>query len=255
MTAFNSDGSLNFTQVGTTYSDTYTYDSFKRVSSVTKYIAASVLDSRKTYTYSFSYNGASQPLSLTYPSGTQVAITYDSYGRPSEVGPVSNISYNVAGQVTGDTLINGVTEQFTYDPARLQMTSQKAGTTAPYTNRMNLSDNYAAATTGQFGVNTTAGNPGQLLSVGGTINQTTESASYTYDNVGRLLTSNQTSNGSTAQRRFVYDRFGNRTAVYDSTSGGNLIQRIATPAFQRAMDLAVRDVTAIKTPGRVARGA
>jgi RHS repeat-associated protein len=232
LTSYNADGTLNGTSVGTAYSDTYSYDSFKRLASVTKYIAGSVVDTRKTYSFSYSYNGASQPLSLTYPSGTQAAISYDAYGRPSSVGSVSNISYNVAGQVTADTLINGITEQFDYDPQRLQMSSQKAGTASPYTNRMNLTYSYSAAA-GQMGVGTTAGNASQLMGIvpdvntnPSTINGTTESAAYTYDNYGRLVTGNQTSNGSSAQRRFVYDRFGNRTAVYDSTSGGNQIQSI-----------------------------
>ncbi|HJQ25363.1 MAG TPA: hypothetical protein VKA60_15695, partial [Blastocatellia bacterium] len=52
-------------------------------------------------------------------------------------------------------------------------------------------------------------------------NQTTESASYTYDNVGRLVTSSQTSNSTSAQRRFDYDRFGNRTNVWDAASGSD----------------------------------
>src|SRR2546423_10447863 len=60
------------------------------------------------------------------------------YGRPNSMSGVSSISYNVAGQVTQDTLGNGVTEQFGYDAARMQITSQKAGTTSPYTNRMDL---------------------------------------------------------------------------------------------------------------------
>ena len=233
-TSYNTDGTLDGTAVGSNYSDSYSYDFFKRVSSVTKFIAGSVYDTRKTYTFSFTYNGASQPLSLTYPSGTQAAISYDSYGRPSSVGSVSNISYNVAGQVVQDVMANGVTEQFDYDLARLQMKSQKAGTVSPYTNRMYLNYQYTATATGQFGVGTTAGNAGQLMGIvpdpvtqtPSTINGTTESASYTYDNYGRLVTSSQTSNGVSAQRRFVYDRFGNRTAVYDATSGGTQIQTV-----------------------------
>jgi len=43
----------------------------------------------------------------------------------------------------------------------------------------------------------------------------------------RLVTSAQSSNGSTGDRQFVYDRWGNRTAVYDKTSGGSLIQSVS----------------------------
>ena len=108
------------------------------------------------------------------------------------------------------------------------MISQKAGTTFPYTNRMDLTYSYSASN-GQMGVGSTAGNAGQLMCVSGTINSTAESTSYTYDNYGRLVTSNQTSNGSSAQRRFAYDRWGNRTGVWDATSGGNQIQSISYP--------------------------
>ena len=171
---------------------------------------------------------------LTYPSARVTNVTYDTKGRLSGLadgnnGPtwLSSVSYNVAGQVTGDTLGNGVTEVFGYDSNRMQLTSQKAGTTSPYTNRMNLTYSYAASS-GQMGSGSTAGNAGQLMAINNnsTINGTAESAAFTYDNVGRLATSDQTSNGSSAQRRFAYDRWGNRTGVWDATSGGNQIQSI-----------------------------
>jgi YD repeat-containing protein len=128
--------------------------------------------------------------------------------------------------MTADSLGNGVTESFGYDANRLQLTSQTATKSGgPQNGLMNLTygDN---ATAGQMGAGTTAGNAGQLINVSGTINATTESASYTYDNLGRLVTSNQTSNGSSAQRRFAYDRWGNRTGVWDATSGGSQIQNV-----------------------------
>ena len=138
---------------------------------------------------------------------------------------MSSVGYNDAGQVTGFTLGNGVQELYGYDTNRQQLTSQKAGTTAPYTNGMDLTYNYQAAA-GQMGAGSTAGNAGQLMSIGGTIGGSTESAAYTYDNLARLVTSNQTSNGSSAQSRFRYDRWGNRTGMWDAVSGGNQIQSI-----------------------------
>jgi RHS repeat-associated protein len=137
---------------------------------------------------------------------------------------LSGIGYNAAGQVTGLTLGNGVAETYGYDTNRMQLTSQTATKSGgPQNGLMNLSYNYQASA-GQMGGGTTTGNAGQLMSISGTINSTTESAAYTYDNVGRLVTSNQTSNGSSAQRRFAYDRWGNRTGMWDATSGGNQLQ-------------------------------
>jgi RHS repeat-associated protein len=124
----------------------------------------------------------------------------------------------------------------------MQLTSQKAGTTSPYTNRMDLTYSYSASS-GQMGIGSTAGNARQLMSISGTINSTTESASYTYDNYFRLVTSNQTSNSSSAQRRFAYDRWGNRTGVWNATSGGTQIQSISYPTAGSAPTNRISSVT------------
>lgn len=68
---------------------------------------------------------------------------------------LSNIIYNAAGQVTGQTLGNGVVESYGYDANRLQLTSQTATNGA--TSLINLVYSYAAST-GQNGANTTVGN-------------------------------------------------------------------------------------------------
>jgi hypothetical protein len=134
---------------------------------------------------------------------------------------LTNATYNIAGQLTGDRIIgNGVIdESFGYDSQHMQLISQ----TASGPTSMSLTYSYQAQA-GQMGANTMAGNVGQLTSVSGTIAGQAESASYTYDLSRRLVTSSQTTNGVSAQRRFVYDRFGNRTAVWDAVSGGNKIQ-------------------------------
>ena len=120
-------GKLVRINVGSDYQERYTFDSDFRVASVIRTIGT------RTYATSYnSYNEAGQLKQMTYPSTRQLTFSYDSIGRPSAVtGYVSNIGYNIAGQVTGDTLGNGVTEQFGYDTNRLQLTSQKAGTASP----------------------------------------------------------------------------------------------------------------------------
>jgi RHS repeat-associated protein len=217
--------------VGSDYQERYTFDSLLRVSSTIRQIGT------RSYTTSYnSYNEAGQLTQMTYPSGQALYPSYDAIGRLSSLtnyasggsgtAYLSQISYNLAGQMTGDVLGNGVTEQFGYDANRLQMTSQKAGTISPYTDRLNLTYSYNASA-GQMGTGTTAGNAGQLVAVSGSISGTTEMVAYTYDNYGRLATSNQVSNGASAQRRFAYDRWGNRTSVWDATAGGNQIQSIS----------------------------
>lgn len=234
------DGMLVRVNVGTDYQERYTFDSSFRVASAIRTIGS------QTYTTSQTYNQASQVTQLTYPSNRGIDASYDSKGRLSGLvqapwgGTLSSylrsVTYSNIGQVTGDIVggtqfgggfTGGVTEVFGYDANRMQLTSQKAGTSSPYTNRMDLTYSYAASA-GQMGAGSTAGNAGQLMAINNnsTINGTAEGAAYTYDNVGRLVTSDQTSNGATAQRRFSYDRWGNRTTVWDTTSGGNQLQAV-----------------------------
>ncbi|HKQ05770.1 MAG TPA: RHS repeat-associated core domain-containing protein [Blastocatellia bacterium] len=215
------NGKLVRVAVGTDYEERYTFDSKFRIASTVRTIGT------RSYTSGYSYNGADQMTQATYPSLRQLGFSYDNVGRLSSMSYMNNVTYDIAGHVNGDTLGNGVTEQFGYDPATMQMTSQNAGTVSPFTNRVNLSYIYNATTGGQFGVSTSTGNADQMVSASGTINGTTESASYTYDNYGRLVTSNQTSNGQTAQRRFAYDRWNNRTGVWDAVSGGTQIQSVS----------------------------
>ena len=210
------------------YAENYTFDSYHRPASLTRWLTS---DPAKTHTTSYEYNGASQLLKMIYPSGQQMSVNHDDKGRTQSLtydpgaasGYLTGLGYNIAGQVTGLTLGNGVAESYGYDPTRLQMTSQTA--TKGAASLMNLTYYYQASA-GQMGGGSTAGNAGQLMAINNnsTINGTAESAAYTYDNLGRLVTSNQTSNGASAQRRFAHDRWGNRTGVWDATSGGNQIQ-------------------------------
>ena len=152
------------------------------------------------------------------------------------------MTYNNIGQLTADALGNGVTEQYGYDSNRMQLTSQKAGTSSPYTNRMDLTYSYSA-TAGQMGAGSTAGNADQLMSISGTIGSSSESAAYSYDNVGQLVTSDQTSNSASAQRRFEYDRWGNRTTMWDTTSGGNELQSFTLEQSGSAPTNRIQSVT------------
>jgi RHS repeat-associated protein len=206
------------------YTENYTFDAQNRVASLTRQLGGD-----KTYVTSYEYNAASQPTKLTYPSGKQVNLAYDDRGRLSSLAdqylaPYANaMSYNVEARQTGLTLGNGVARTNTFDPNRSQLATQTASKNG--VSLMNLNYIYDAAA-GQSGATTTAGNTHQLISLTGTINGTTESASYTYDLAHRLITSAQSSNGASAQRRFAYDRWGNRTGEWDAVSGGSQIQSI-----------------------------
>lgn len=209
--------------VGSGYSESYGYDSFNRVSSVTHAIDGI------NYSTSYQYNTINQQTQLTYPSTRVINLSHDSNARVTSIADastgnyVSGIGYNSAEQVTAWTLGNSVVEGFGYDTDRLQMTSQSA--TRGGNTLLSLNYSYSALA-GQNGAGSTAGNAAQLMSVSGTINGAAESAGYAYDLQGRLATSSQTSNGASAQRRYAYDRWGNRTAAWDAVSGGNQIQTV-----------------------------
>jgi RHS repeat-associated protein len=209
-------GALSSVTIPSQYSETYAFDEFSRPTSVTRWLGQ-VYTGYKTYTTSYEYNQGGQLTKMIYPSGQQVVVNHDDKGRVQSLSGVTGMSYNIAGQVTGLTLGNGVVESYGYDANRLQLTNQTA--TKGATSLMNVTYNYQASA-GQMGAGSTAGNTGQLMSISGTINSTTESAAYTYDLLGRLVTSDQSSNGSSAQRLFEYDRWGNRTAVYNGLPGG-----------------------------------
>ena len=230
--------------VGTSYSETYSYDQYKRVQSVTQTVDGS------NYVTTYQLNAANQPTQITYPSGRVIAFGHDSRGRVTSVGSyLTSVTYNGIGQVTGRTLGNGVGEAYSYDANRMQLSLQTATKSGgPQNGLMNLTYAYNA-TSGQMGAGSTAGNAGSLMSIGGTINGTTESAGYTYDLVGRLITSNQTSNSASAQRRFAYDRWGNRTSVWDALSGGNQIQSVV---LQQSGGAPTNRLTSVTTSGATA---
>src|SRR5262249_1604487 len=155
----------------------------------------------------YQYNQASQATLLIYPSGKRVRMNYDTRGRAfgedkvDSLGTVlttyvSNISYNVAGQITGLALGSGVNESYTYSADRLQLTRQQA--TKGASTVMDLNYSYAAAA-GQSGAGATAGNSGQLMGIANnpsgqasTINTQNRNQAFTYDNVGRLVTATGT---------------------------------------------------------------
>ncbi|MEW6130531.1 MAG: hypothetical protein AB1757_26085 [Acidobacteriota bacterium] len=235
--------SVSKTAAWDAYQESYGYDTYKRLSSLTRTIDSA------SYATSYQYGAGDVRSRITYPSTRVVNINRDSVGRltsltdAASANYLSGVGYNVAGQVTGLTLGNGVVEAYGYDANRLQLTSQTA--TKGATSLMSLTYDYSASA-GQSGAGSTAGNSGQLMSISGTIDATAESAAYTYDNLGRLVTSNQTTNTVTAQRRFVYDRWGNRTSVYDATSGGTQIQSLT---LQQSGGAPTNRLTSVTTSG------
>jgi RHS repeat-associated protein len=163
------------------------------------------------FTTTASYNSLLQTKTLQYPSGRQLDYTYDSALRPSaitdhnsQVNYVSGANYGSAGQVTSLNMGDGTAESFTYDSNRLQLTGQ---TVTKGNILLNLGYSYAASA-GQHGAGTTAGNTGQLIAMTDTTSGGAgTSVNYTYDLMGRMKTGQAAAGWSVSE---TYDRYGNR---------------------------------------------
>lgn len=122
------NGLLLATSVGSSYVESYSYNGNNQVASVARTIDT------KSYTTSYEYNQISQVTKLTYPSSYYYYLNHDNLGRlqalsqnppggNGNIGYLSNVTYNTAGQVTGLTLGNGVVESYGYDANRLEIVS------------------------------------------------------------------------------------------------------------------------------------
>ena len=106
---YDTAGALSSVNISGQYSESYSFDTYHRVESVTRWILGQTYDTRKTYTTSYEYNEASQLTKMTYPTSQQVAVNHDSIGRMQSLtynpgdttGYVTGISYNTAGQLAG----------------------------------------------------------------------------------------------------------------------------------------------------------
>jgi RHS repeat-associated protein len=206
--------------------ETYSYDSFGRLSGKSR------MTDSNTYGVTYTYNQVNQLGVTGYPSGKEVRLDYDGDGRLKGEDKLtstgllvssylSGVTYNSAGQGLTATLGNSVAETYGYAQDRQQLTSQGAKLGA--TSLMSLSYNYLASAE-QSGTATGGGNSGQLMDISGTTTTQTRSEDFTYDNVGRLSTAQ---GWSTWQRRYSYDRWGNRLGVWNATSGGTQIESTA----------------------------
>ncbi len=108
-------GLLLSMSVGSGYSESYSYDSFKRVQSVTR-----TIDGRN-YTTSYQFHTANQVTQMTYPSNRVLNIGHDSKGRTTSIGSyLSSVTYDGIGRATATTLGNGVTQGYGYVPKAAQ---------------------------------------------------------------------------------------------------------------------------------------
>ena len=214
----------------------YTYDARNRLSNETDIINGTA------YTVRYSYDRASNILSILYPDNFNLTYSYDVLERVSHVGAYATFTYTKDGQIATIAYANGVNTTYTYNSRDMptQILSVNGSTTL-----MDLNYKYDAV-----------GNVISLNSQNYTydaLNRLTNSTgpgpatSYTYDGAGNMIKSEQ---GSTVTT-YTYDSYnrlltaGNVNFTYNAN--GDLI-KIANGSntFQYNYDYANRLTSAIK---------
>jgi hypothetical protein len=150
------------------------------------------------YSFAYTYNADGSLRTEQYPSGRVVANGYDRAARPSAVGlntvgatNYASAAYTPHGAISTLNLGNGLAENWTYDPSRLQPLSMATGSL------LSLGFSYGASASNNGNL------LGQTISVAGA---SPASQSFSYDAVNRL---SGAAEGSAWSRTFGYDAYGN----------------------------------------------
>ena len=192
------------TQVSSSVSTTNygPFDAMGRILGSSQTITDQTLGSQ-TYTLGYQYNFLGGITVETYPSGRQIATTYDTAGRPNGVTGtdskiyVSSIAYAPHGAATSFVLGNSLTETMAYDPLRLQPTSIGLG---------------SGIATFTYGYPAPPHNNGNVVNQGisatdANHNSINLSQTFQYDPLNRLSGISE----GPFNASFIHDRFGNRT--------------------------------------------
>jgi RHS repeat-associated protein len=244
------------TNNGVTFNDSFSYDYQGRVSSTSRTIAGTL------YTLSTTYDLMDRPITLTYPGGEVVTTDYDKQvvnSLTTSSGPttlVSNVTYNHRLDMTGVVLNNGLTQEYAYYPAsdnyRLQFSTLKVTATG-YANffksyqyddvgnitlwRTSLighSDEYQYFSYDSLGRLKTAkavGGPAQY-------DHSSASTDYDYDAIGNLVNMAGTPLGyqDSAHKHAATHRNGSQAFTYDNN--GNMVTRIeGSTTYTQAFDV------------------
>jgi RHS repeat-associated protein len=199
-----------------TDSTAYVYDARDRLSSETETIAGTA------YTMSYTYDAASNVVSMKYPDNYAVAMTYDSLNRLHTLGAFATITYTLDNQVASVKYGDGQTATYTYnnrdEPTQI------------------LVKNGAVK---QLDLNYTYDPAGNVLKIGSEsygydyLNRLTSAngpwgaISYTYDAVGNRLTMTQGGSKTSYSYNNVNEMKSAGTTSYSYDANGNLIQQVA----------------------------
>ena len=87
----------------------YSYDARDRLVNETQLVGGT------TSTILYSYDKASNIVSITYPDNYSLSYTYDPMERISSVGSIANFTYTLDNQISTITYGNGVNTTYTYN--------------------------------------------------------------------------------------------------------------------------------------------
>jgi RHS repeat-associated protein len=170
-------------------SQTFNYDN------VGNLVASTRTTDGVNYSFNYTYDVASRPLTVTYPDGDSVGtMAYDVAGRLASVpNLVTSVSYDALSRPTSLVNANGTTQSWTYDPNRFWVTS--VTTTSGTTNLQALTYGFDAD-----------GNRTSVTS--NSSNNSDESWTYAYDELHRVTSATDSSNAAYSQA-FSYNAAGN----------------------------------------------
>jgi RHS repeat-associated protein len=204
---------LSTVQSSPATSSYYTYDARDRLTNETDVIAG------VSYTTLYSYDKASNILSITYPDNSVLGYTYDALHRIKTVGNIANFTYTLDSKIATIGYGNNAKTTYTYDSRdRPKSIYSFSGSTQ----LMGL--NYSYDGVGNvLKINTenyTYNSLNELISSRGPWGST----SYFYDGAGNML--NMTSGGATTT--YGYDSYNRMTSAGSATlnydANGNLIK-------------------------------
>ena len=184
----------------------YVYDTLNRMSTLTNSL---------TGQFGFGYDTLSRRTSLTRPNTVNTAYNYDSVSRLLSVlhqtgtTTLDGASYtydNAANRTSKGNSLNGITEQYTYDPL-YQLTQVTQGTTTTESYSYDAVGNRLSS----LGMSTYSYNTSNQLT-------STPAATFTYDNSGNTTSKTD----STGTRNYTWDFENRLTSVVLPGTGGTV---------------------------------